>query len=166
MSITTALEARRDALREREAGFTLIELLVVVIIIGILAAIAIPIYLGVTNGAKDSSTKSDLTNAKTAITGYAVDANGYIPAAIDATGNVAANTSITPNVAAVDLTKYGWSKSANTTSLTYAVKSGTANTTAATWCVDGVSATNAKFRISTNTSVASGDCTTLTEAKW
>ena len=67
MSITTALKARREQLRDREAGFTLIELLVVVIIIGILAAIAIPVYIGVQNNAKDSSAKSDLANAKIAV---------------------------------------------------------------------------------------------------
>ncbi|MDQ1530825.1 MAG: type pilus assembly protein PilA [Microbacteriaceae bacterium] len=70
MSITTALEARRDALRDREAGFTLIELLVVVIIIGILAAIAIPVYIGVQNNAKESAVKSDLSNDKTAVVAY------------------------------------------------------------------------------------------------
>ncbi|WP_375390169.1 type II secretion system protein [uncultured Amnibacterium sp.] len=71
MSIATALESRRALLREREAGFTLIELLVVVIIIGILAAIAIPVYIGVQNNAKDAQARSDLGAARTAYFAYA-----------------------------------------------------------------------------------------------
>ncbi|WP_198413898.1 type IV pilin protein [Cryobacterium algoritolerans] len=62
-----ALNRRRNHLDENEKGFTLIELLVVVIIIGILAAIAIPVYLGVQNNAKDSAVQTDVGNAKIAI---------------------------------------------------------------------------------------------------
>jgi type IV pilus assembly protein PilA len=65
---------------ESEKGFTLIELLVVILIIGILAAIAIPAFLNQRNKAYDSAAKSNLRTAATAEETYATDNNGtYAP---------------------------------------------------------------------------------------
>lgn len=75
-AIHNSLRAKRQRLEDNEGGFTLIELLVVVLIIGILAAIAIPVFLGQQNQAKDAAAKSDLGNAKVALISYATANNG------------------------------------------------------------------------------------------
>ena len=63
----------RKAMDERDQGFTLIELLVVIIIIGILAAIAIPIFLNQRKKGIDAGIKSDLKNAATVAETIATD---------------------------------------------------------------------------------------------
>src|SRR3954469_5123887 len=67
----------RKAMDERDGGFTLIELLVVIIIIGILAAIAIPVFLSQRKKGYDAAAKSDLRNAATLEETYLTDYNVY-----------------------------------------------------------------------------------------
>jgi type IV pilus assembly protein PilA len=84
---------------QKRKGFTLIELLIVVVIIGILAAIAIPKFAATKDKAKLASVKSDLRNIETAEEAYFSDTQTYGDETALSTANLF-NPSL-PNTAAI-----------------------------------------------------------------
>ncbi|MEV6492469.1 prepilin-type N-terminal cleavage/methylation domain-containing protein [Actinoplanes sp. NPDC051633] len=78
--IISRLRAKKD-----EEGFTLIELLVVVVIIGVLVAIAVPVYLNYREGAADKSAQSDVRGAISAVEQYYTNNSNKYPADVTAT---------------------------------------------------------------------------------
>ena len=120
--------------RQGEWGFTLIQLLVVVLIIGILAAIAIPVFVSQQNQAKDAAAKSDLGSAKLAEVSYATTNSAY--------------TSTLAN-----LTTYGYTATTGNTATAI-----TLGATTSKFCIQTTSATGTTWKITYNTGVVSGAC--------
>jgi type IV pilus assembly protein PilA len=112
-------------LRERmasEKGFTLIELLVVMLIIGILAAIAIPTFFNQKQKAQDSDSKAMAHTAQTAIETYATDNQGaYTGANLAALQGIEATVDNSVTAVSGTATGYGITVTNPTTSHTFTI---------------------------------------------
>ncbi len=123
-------------LRNRK-GFTLIELLIVVVIIGILAAIAIPKFAATKDKAKLASVKTDIRNAETAEEAYFSDYSTYGTfAQLQTASNFTVSSGNTMTATAAT---NGYSLAANNSSISSAITSCKVQVAAgATSSVDGV----------------------------
>src|SRR5436305_13923115 len=123
---------------EDEKGFTLIELLVVILIIGILAAIALPTFLGQREKAQDSSAKSDARNMVSHMESCFTDNQTY----------AGCQTSLTSATTGLTV-QNGVTTSAGVTAGSVAV---IGTPTATDYVVTGMSKANRQFTISHNSS--------------
>ncbi len=147
----------RKTQQENEGGFTLIELLVVMIIIGILAAIAIPAFLNQRAKARDSSTKADVSTVGKEIATYYVDGAGPV---------VVAYTAGTPGkIVLSDAGGYASGDLLLSKGTAQPAAGATSNlTSSTTWCVSltNPDGTDKSYKYSANGGLQKGTCAATT----
>jgi len=122
-----------------EEGFTLIELLVVIIIIGILAAIAIPVFLNQRKKGWDSAVKSDLRNAATAQETVFTEVSSY-----------------TTNDASLEAVGFKYSGGGNYSGATASIDIPTGSTTQ--YCMEAISNSGTTWKLSSAGDITTGTC--------
>ena len=142
----------RKAQQENEGGFTLIELLVVMIIIGILAAIAIPVFLSQRTKAQDSAAKADVSTIGKEIATYYVDGT-VLPTLAQTNGRYV--------LAGADIGKVS-----QNVALTLTLGATNSFVSATRWCVDVTNAEGSQkiFKYSAKGGLGTGLCATADTA--
>ena len=107
--------------KKNDEGFTLIELLVVVVIIGVLVAIAVPVYLNYRKGAADKSAQSDARAAVSTVEQYYTDNGNAYPPATTCSGKAASFQFTSAGCVAGTPGASGWTVLSDKSTMTYVV---------------------------------------------
>mgnify|MGYP003586817461 CR=1 FL=1 len=137
--MTSAIKKLQEKRANGEEGFTLIELLVVIIIIGILAAIAIPVFLNQRQKGWDSAVQADLRNAATAQETVFTEKSTY-----------------TSDVASLEAAGFKYSGGGNYSGGTPSITVSPATTTQ--YCMQATSNSTKTFKISSTGAITVGTC--------
>jgi type II secretion system protein G len=106
--------------KRNRKGFTLIELLVVVVIIGILASVALPSFVGAQDKARNAGVQANINTVRMGLEQYATDNNGSYPTVASFVDNTAAGLLTNNYIPGNNLPRSPWSKNPQKSAIAFA----------------------------------------------